>query len=160
MQNIKCAECGLVNWSAEVECKRCGSLLTVQDKRAQHTVAVEKFNSPPLFSGGLKFLVVILGLAVLAIFPSRVLQLVDADFSKLLAIVFMMAGIGFLLLSHIWLVIRIFEQSVAWGLGSLCLPFVGLIAVVKFWDNTKRSFVGQLVCFGIIFAGYAIVPSP
>jgi len=36
------------------------------------------------------------------------------------------------------------------------VPLVGLIAVAQFWEKTKRSFVGQVVCVGILFVGIGI----
>jgi hypothetical protein len=45
---------------------------------------------------------------------------------------------------------------VGWGLASLFLPIVGLVAVIQFWEKTKRSFVGQMVCAGIVFVGIGI----
>ena len=157
MNNIKCTQCGLVNWSSEVECKRCGSLLTVQEKLAQQ-LHLDTPESKPLLSGGLKFLIAILAIATLALFLSRVLELLDGQTATLFAVIFMFGGIVLSILTHIWLLVRIFEQSIAWGFGTLFLPFVGLIAVGKFWEKTKRSFVGQLVCTGIILVGYHIVP--
>jgi hypothetical protein len=150
--NIKCSECGLVNWATEVECKRCKALLTVQDRRAEQLMAFEP-EVRPFFSKGLTFLTGLLAFSVLSTIVSRVLGLEHSDAAKGVAILLMLSGLVLMLVTHIWMLVRIFEQSIGWGLGSLFVPFVGLIAVIKFWENTKRSFVGQLVCFGImIFA--------
>jgi hypothetical protein len=65
-------------------------------------------------------------------------------------------GLLLLFLTHIWLLIRIFEQSVGWGLASLFIPAACYIAIGKFWEKTKRSFVGQMVCVGIFFVGIGI----
>ena len=156
--NIKCAQCGLVNWSTEVECKRCRSLLTVQGKSAQDNYFDNDHQPQRFFSSGLQLLTVILGLATVAFFSSRVFELLDGETAKLVAVIFFFSGIVLLLLTHLWLLVRIFEQSVGWGLGALLIPLIGLFAVAKFWDNTKRSFVGQLVCLGIVMVGYQIAP--
>jgi hypothetical protein len=156
MNNVKCAQCGLVNWSTEVECKRCGSLLTVQGK-SEPNIEIDT-ESKPFLSGGLKFLTAILALATLTLLLSRVFDLLDPETAAVFAVIFMLAGIALLLLTHIWLLVRIFEQSIAWGLGALFLPLVGLIAVAKFWDKTRRSFVGQLVCMGIMLVASQIMP--
>ena len=80
----------------------------------------------------------------------------DPETAKGLGVVIGLVGALLTVLTHIWLVIRIFEQSVGWGLASLFFPIVGLVAVAQFWDKTKRSFVGQLICMGVVFAGIGI----
>ena len=152
MNNIKCAECGLVNWATELECKRCKSLLTVQDNQADQLIAYAP-EARPFFSTGLKILCGVLGLAIVMMVVSRVAGLEHTDFAMVLSVVFLLTGILLMVIAHIWLIIRIFEQSIGWGLGSLAVPLVFLIAIIKFWDNTKRSFVGQWLCFGIAVAG-------
>ena len=59
-------------------------------------------------------------------------------------------------MTHIWLLLRIFDQSIGWGLASLFIPIVMLIAVAQFWQKTKHSFVGQFICAAIIIVGGAI----
>ena len=158
MNNIKCAQCGLVNWTTDVECKRCGSLLTVQEKQARQFGAFAP-GPQPFFSNGLKILTAILILAFVVVVLTRGLHIISGDTAAGFSVTFMLLGLVLMLLTHIWLVIRIFEQSVAWGLGTLCIPIVGLIATIKFWENTKRSFVGQLVCVGIMIVGAQIMPA-
>jgi hypothetical protein len=152
MNNIKCAQCGLVSWSTEVECKRCGSLLTVQDKPAQNP-DFGASEPKPLFSGALKVLTVILAFATVAFLFSRVFHLIDRDTGMKLAVIFMLGGMALTLLAHLWLLARIFEQSIAWGFGTLFISLVGLFAVAKFWEKTRRSFVSQMVCLAIAFMG-------
>jgi hypothetical protein len=73
-------------------------------------------------------------------------------------VIFMFTGMALTVLAHLWLLVRIFEQSTAWGLASLFIPWVGLFAIAKFWEKTRRSFVAQLVCIGIAFVGFYIAP--
>ena len=158
MNNIKCAQCGLVSWSSEVECRRCGSLLTVQDMSAEQFAFDTQPEAQPLFSGALKFLTAILVLASVAFLLSRVFQLIDGNTAMMFAVIFMFSGMALLLLTHLWLLTRIFQESIGWGLGTLFIPLVGLFAIAKFWEKTRRSFLGQLICMGIILVGYQIAP--
>lgn len=45
MHSIKCPDCGLVNWSSEEDCKRCGSLLS--SVSGSQTAANEKSSGSP-----------------------------------------------------------------------------------------------------------------
>ena len=157
MNKIKCAQCGLVNWSTEIECKRCGSLLTVQEKLGRN-VHLETSEPKRLFSGVIKFLTATLVLAILGLLVTRVVPVINGEAAMMVAMMFMITGLGFAILIKFCLIVRIFQQSVGWGLGSLFVPFVGLIAVVKFWETTRRSVVGYMVCMGIIFAAYCMLP--
>ena len=157
MNKIKCAQCGLVNWSTEIECKRCGSLLTVQEK-SQRNVHLEASEPKRLFSGVIKFLTATLVLAILGLLVTRGFGVIGGEAAQMVAVIFMITGVGFAILIKFCLLVRIFQQSVGWGLGSLFVPFVGLIAIVKFWENTRRSVVGYMVCMGIIFAAYWMMP--
>lgn len=153
--NIKCSECGLVNWATEIECKRCQALLTVQGKRAEQLIAFEP-EVRPFFTKGLTILMGLLVCCVVSAIASRVLGIEHSDLAKMVAILLMLVGLVLMLVAHIWLLVRIFEQSIGWGLGSVFVPFVGLVAIIKFWENTKRSFVAQLVCFGIMMSAALI----
>ena len=55
-----------------------------------------------------------------------------------------------MLVGGIMLLIAAFKESPWWGLGSIFVPFVSLIFVIKYWDNTKKAFaysmVGMLLC--------------
>jgi hypothetical protein len=158
MNSIKCVACGLVNWATEEKCKRCGALLAEQEQfpPEPYSYAVEV---RPFFSGGLKFLTGLLGLTFLALIVCRVLDVFGADASVAVSVIFMMLGVLLTFVTHIWLLVRIFEESIGWGLGSTFIPLVCLVAVIMFWEKTKRSFVGQLVCGGIVLVGALIAHS-
>jgi hypothetical protein len=111
---------------------------------------------PKIFSGGVVFLTGILIVAFVMLILQQAFHPLDANTASGIAVLVGFAGLGLLVLTHIWLVIRIFEQSVGWGLASIFLPICGLIAVAQFWEKTKRSFIGQMICVGIMFFGFGI----
>ena len=145
----------MVNWSAAVECKRCGSLLTVQQKAAEAYVS-DPIESKAFFSGGMIILAALLGVAMVALILSRVFHLIQGETADICAVIFIFGGALLAVLAHLWLVVRVFEQSIAWGLASLFIPFVGIVAIIKFWDKTRRSFIAQLVCLAIAYVGVHI----
>jgi hypothetical protein len=159
MNKIKCLECGLVNWPDAVECKRCRALLTVQEMSAQQS-HYDTHEPKPVFSGVIKFLTATLALATVAVVLARVFHLIEGDAAEILAFIFILVGLVFSFLSQICLIVRIFQQSVWWGIGSLFLPFVGLIALILFWEKTRRSFLGQMICLGILLISINILPYP
>jgi hypothetical protein len=54
------------------------------------------------------------------------------------------------LVGGIWLLVVAFKQSVWWGLGSLIVPFVGLIFAIMNWQIAKTPFLvyvgGIILC--------------
>jgi hypothetical protein len=157
MNSVKCFECGLVNWSGEIECKRCRALLTVQEIKAQQLIHITS-EPQPFFTRGLQLLTAFMVVAIVLVVISRMFDF-DKETAALVALPFVIVGFLLLAVTHIWLLVRIFEQSIGWGLGSLFVPFVGLIAVFMFWEHTKRSFVGQFMCSGIIIVSFLMLPS-
>ena len=168
MNSIKCPDCGLVNFATASECKRCHlSFVSEQEpSEAQHQYADYQNHwpqrpeyeeeGPKVFSGGVLFLTGILIVAFVVLILQQAFHPLDANTASGIALLVGFAGLGLLVLTHIWLVIRIFEQSVGWGLASIFLPICGLIAVAQFWEKTKRSFIGQMICVGIMFFGFGI----
>ena len=58
------------------------------------------------------------------------------------------------------ILIKAFQTSLLWGLGSLFIPFVILVFVIKNWDATKKPFlyaVGGwvLAIVGVVIGGAA-----
>ena len=49
------------------------------------------------------------------------------------------------LVSGLILIIRAFKQSLLWGLGYIFIPFVSLIFVITFWQDTYKVFLINLV---------------
>jgi hypothetical protein len=162
MNSIKCPECGLVNFATASECKRCHlSFFSEQEPSDAQYQAYWPQNSEPekqqrVFSGGVVVLTGILALGFAILIFQQALHPFDADTAKSLGGVLGLVGVLLLIVTHVWLLYRIFEQSIGWGLASVFLPIVGLVAVIQFWEKTKRSFVGQMVCVGILFVGVGI----
>ena len=68
------------------------------------------------------------------------------------AILMFAASIGMLVFG-IQILIKAFQQSVWWGLGYIFVPFVALIYVVMFWDDTKKPFLYSLACVPVLVVG-------
>jgi|GEM_PF-5911823 len=41
------------------------------------------------------------------------------------------------------IIVKAFKESILWGLGSLLIPLIILIYIIKFWSDTKKAF---LIC--------------
>ena len=154
MESIKCQECGLVSWADRetISCKRCGGPLW--GKRSYSLgeptdVSGDGFK----FSGMIKFVTIVLGVAMLSLLICRVFSLTESTFGKMMAVMFIVVGFVLIVFMKIWFLKEVFSESVGWGLASLFVPFGALIALVKFWDKTRRPFVAHLISTGIIFAG-------
>lgn len=167
MNSIKCPECGLVNFSTASECKRCHLSFVSEQEAHEAQFQNSEFQGywpqdrepekkQRVFSGGVLVLSGILALGFAVLILQQALHPFDADTAKGVGTLLGVVGMLLLLVTHIWLLYRIFEQSIGWGLASIFLPLVGLIAVIQFWEKTKRSFVGQVVCAGIVFVGIGI----
>lgn len=167
MNSIKCPECGLVNFATASECKRCQRSFVAEQvpsdaqyQNAQYQVYWPQNSEPEkkqaVFCGGLVLLAAILGFGMAVFVLQQAFHPLDADTAKGFGGIVGVIGILLMILTHIWMLIRILEQSVGWGLAALFLPIVGYIAIGKFWEKTKRSFVGQCVCLGIVFVGFGI----
>ncbi|HZI47298.1 MAG TPA: Ran-binding zinc finger domain-containing protein [Pyrinomonadaceae bacterium] len=167
MNSIKCPECGLVNFATANECKRCQMSFAPEHEASQGQYPNPEYqsywpqNTEPetkqrVFSSGVVVLLGILALGFAILVLQQALHPFDVDTAKGVGGVLAVVGVLLLVLTHIWLLIRIFEQSVGWGLASLFVPAACYIAIGKFWEKTKRSFVGQMVCVGIVFVGVGI----
>lgn len=73
--------------------------------------------------------------------------------TEIAAIGLLVVGAVFALIGGIGLLIAAFRQSVLWGLGTLFVPFVGLIFVIVHWSVAKRPFLACLAGYGLIFLG-------
>ena len=71
-------------------------------------------------------------------------------------------AIGFLiaLFFGIKLLIIAFRESVLWGLGSLFVPFVGLIFVIMHWEQTKKPFLYSFLAIPFYIVGFLLAPAP
>ena len=69
-------------------------------------------------------------------------------------------GLVLLFIGNAWLVVLAFEESLLWGIGALCVSFVGLIFAFTRWGIAKQPFfimvVGAILLFmGIVFGATA-----
>jgi len=167
MNSMKCPGCGLVNFATARECKRCRMSFVSEQEPHEAQYQDSEFqgywpqDTQPekkqrVFSGGVVFLIGILIVGTLILILQQGLHPFDPGAARGIGVLVGVIGVLFGFLTHIWLLIRIFEQSVGWGLASLFLPLVCLLAVIQFWEKTKRSFVGQMVCVGIVAVGLGI----
>ncbi|MEM7146253.1 MAG: hypothetical protein AAF591_14035 [Verrucomicrobiota bacterium] len=53
----------------------------------------------------------------------------------------------------IFILVNAFKKSILWGLGSLFVPFVGLIFVIMHWDQNKQPFIRYLIGVAISIVG-------
>jgi hypothetical protein len=60
----------------------------------------------------------------------------------------------------IWMVVNAFKTGVGWGLGTLFLWLpVGLIYLVKNWQQNKKPFFIQLAGLGLIVVAVLMTPA-
>lgn len=64
--------------------------------------------------------------------------------------VLLIVGVIFSLIGGIGFIIAAFRVSILWGLGCF-LPFVPLIFLVSYWEESKNPFFIQLVGVALIF---------
>lgn len=57
------------------------------------------------------------------------------------------------LIYGIKLLILAFKESVLWGLGSIFIPFVGLIFVIMHWEQAKGPFLKSLLAIPFFAIG-------
>jgi hypothetical protein len=157
MSSIKCSDCGLVNWSTSSECRRCGAPIGADHQSVRSRYSIDKeVRVEPLFSTGIKLLSAMLAITTALCLAQQAFQPLSTDMAREIAVYLAFPALGLFALAHIWCVVRIFEQSLGWGVASLFLPFAMLLAIGRFWQKTKRSFVGQCICMATFFVGMAI----
>ncbi|WP_009963606.1 hypothetical protein [Verrucomicrobium spinosum] len=71
---------------------------------------------------------------------------------------FVLIGIGFIIsvIYGIKLLILAFQKSVLWGLGSIFIPFVGLVFVIMHWAEAKGPFLKSLLAIPFFIGGIAL----
>ena len=157
MNSIKCSDCGLVNWSTSSECRRCGAQIGADYQNVSSRYSLEKeVPVEPLFSTGIKLLGTLLALTTVIFLAQQAFQPLSPEMAKEIAVYLALPALALSVLAHIWLIIRVFEQSVGWGLASVFLPIALLCAVSRYWDKTKRSFVGQCICVATFMVAMGI----
>ncbi len=64
-------------------------------------------------------------------------------------IIMLVGGIMFLIVA--------FKESVLWGLGSMFVPFVSLVFLIKFWGQAKKPFFIQLAGLPFYLIGWVMM---
>lgn len=154
MDSVKCRECGFESWLTNAgQCRRCGAQLGAAYQKFPARYVIDKEERiEPIFSGAVKVLSIMLGFTTLICLAQQIFHPFAPDTAKGVAVFFALPGVLLLVLTHIWLLIRIFEQSIGWGFASLFLPIVGLIAVIHFWEKTSGLLSVSLSALGSSFS--------
>ena len=75
-----------------------------------------------------------------------------------MGIILALAGLLAMLVGGIMLLVVAFKESPWWGLGSMFVPFVSLIFVIKHWDDTKKAFAYSMLGAVLCIAGAVMAP--
>lgn len=78
---------------------------------------------------------------------------------EIVGLIFTVIGLIIALVFGIQILILAFKESVLWGLGSMFVPFVGLIFIIKFWEKTKKPFLYYLTCIPFFIIGSILASS-
>jgi len=78
-------------------------------------------------------------------------------------LVLLVVGLVVSLVGGIWLLVKAFQTSILWGLGSIFVPFVSLIFVITHWEIARRPFLislggAVLLIIGSVLSGSALYP--
>jgi len=76
-----------------------------------------------------------------------------------MSMILLVVGFALYLIGAIWLLIKAFQESILWGLGSLFIPLVGLIFAVLHWADCKKPFLYALAGLVLLIAGAAMAPT-
>ena len=60
------------------------------------------------------------------------------------------------LIYGVFLLIKAFQESMLWGLGSIFIPFVSLVFVVIHWQDAKGPFLKGLIAVPFYLVGAAL----
>ncbi len=77
---------------------------------------------------------------------------------EILGFALLAIGVIIGLIYGIILLVKAFQTSVWWGLGYLLLSFpVGLIFIIKYWDETKKPFLMSLLSIPFMVGGVLLI---
>lgn len=71
----------------------------------------------------------------------------------MLTAVLVIVGAVLMLVGGVMLIINAFKASVMWGLGVLFLAPIGLVFLVKNWQENKKSFFIQIAGLAFVVVG-------
>ena len=73
-----------------------------------------------------------------------------------IGLVLLIAGGLVMAVTGIVLLTKAFQTSILWGLGYIFVPFVSLIFVAMYWNDTKKPFLYMLGGVALLIVGIAI----
>ncbi len=76
-----------------------------------------------------------------------------------MGLILVILGILVATVGGIWILVKAFQTSVLWGLGSLFVPFVSLIFVIAHWRDAKKPFLIHLGGVALIIVGVVLSPN-
>jgi hypothetical protein len=77
-----------------------------------------------------------------------------------MGMILVIVGTVIYLIGGIWLIVKAFQESILWGLGSLFIPLVGLVFAIMHWAECKKPFLYALAGFVLIILGTVMMPHP
>ena len=59
--------------------------------------------------------------------------------------------VGYIIMAvgGIWILVKAFQESILWGLGSLFIPFVVFFFIGMHWQVSKKPFFIRLIGFAV-----------
>lgn len=73
-----------------------------------------------------------------------------------IGLLLLIAGGLVMVITGIVLVTKAFQTSTMWGLGYILVPFVSLIFVIMYWNDTKKPFLYMLGGVAVFIVGVAL----
>lgn len=58
----------------------------------------------------------------------------------------------------IWFLIKVFDDSIGWGIGCILLPFLSLVYLIMNFSDVKNPFFVQLAGSAFYIVGFMIAP--
>lgn len=74
----------------------------------------------------------------------------------MLTAVLLLVGGVLMLVGVVMFIVNAFKVSVAWGLGVIFLAPVGLVFLVKNWQENKKSFLIQVAGLALVIVGVVL----
>jgi hypothetical protein len=75
-----------------------------------------------------------------------------------IAAILMLIAIGISLIFGVMVLIKAFQKSIWWGLGSIFVPFVYIIFLVNYWEDAKDPFLKSLISIPIFIVAILLMP--
>jgi len=73
-----------------------------------------------------------------------------------IGLVLLIVGVIVMGITGIVLLVKAFQTSILWGLGYIFVPFVSLIFVVMYWNDTKKPFLYMLGGLAVFIVGIVL----